>query len=96
MYFRGNYDTETGICQQLSSLKTHLVFGKDKYVPGGQVSVNESLSLQVLHAGRYLHAEVTQPHDREGGSEGWFLEALQQGTQGGQLCHLHRTQGVRH
>ena len=53
--------------------------------------MNESLSLQVLHAGRYLDTEVTQPHDGEGRSEGRLLQAFQQGAEGGQLCHLQDT-----
>ena len=70
----------------------HLILGEDKDVPGGQVSVDEALGLQVTHAISYLVCKVTQLVHGEAGPQSRLLQALQQRPQGGQLRHLEGQQ----
>ena len=69
---------------------THLILGEDKYVPGGQVAVDETLTLEVGHTLGHLCREVAQHAHGEGPAHGRLLQTLEEGAQRGQLRHLKR------
>jgi len=65
------------------------VFREDEDVSGGEISVDESLELQILHSVADLHRKVAEREHGKTASQGRFFQTLEQRAQRSQFSHLN-------